>query len=336
MSLRERVRPYLPDRIRTLPIDLALVLGAVVLTAVAVSVPIVRVTPLRAVVSFPFLLVAPGYAFVAALFPEGTSEDSVPETVPQRGLSNLARLAYSLGASVALVPLIGFALNLTPWGLHLWPLLTAISLFTVVCVSVAARRRAEVPPDVRYDPPVDRWVTAVRDEFLAHETRTDTVLNVALVVVLLFAMTSVGYALVDQQSGAEYTEFYLLSRSSDGTLVADDYPTEFVATQSRTIVVGVDNQERDRTTYTVVTALHRVESDSGQASVAKAERLDQYSVTLSPGEVSRQVRVLEPTLTGERLRLTFMLYRGDPPTQPRMDTAYRSTHLWVNVSASDT
>jgi hypothetical protein len=37
-------------------------------------------------------------------------------------------------------------------------------------------------------------------------------------------------------------------------------------------------------------------------------------------------------MTGERLRLTYLLYRGAPPQTPTTDNAYRELHLWVNVT----
>jgi len=39
-----------------------------------------------------------------------------------------------------------------------------------------------------------------------------------------------------------------------------------------------------------------------------------------------------PTLPGERLRLVYLLYKGDPPAEPTVENAYREVHLWVNVS----
>ena len=39
-------------------------------------------------------------------------------------------------------------------------------------------------------------------------------------------------------------------------------------------------------------------------------------------------------MTGERLRLAFLLYDGPVPAAPGVESAYRETHLWVNVSES--
>jgi len=333
MSTRKRVRVYLPSQVRNLPTDLVIVLSLTALTVLAVSLPVVRETPLRAVLSIPFLLFVPGYAFVAALFPEASEDEREVETLQNRSLTGLERFVLSLGSSVALVPLLGFVLNFTPWGIRLPPMLVAISVFTVVCVAVGARRRLALTPDRRFDVSLSAWYRSFTNGFLVSETRTDRILNVALAVVLLFAMTSVGYALVDQQNGEQYTELYLLTRSSDGELVADGYPSDLVASESQPLTVGVRNHEHERTSYTVVTELQRIDSADGSTTVVEEERLDSYSVTLAANETARQERVLTPTLTGDRLRMVLLLYRGDSPTDPRVDNAYRWVHLNVNVTS---
>jgi len=66
--------------------------------------------------------------------------------------------------------------------------------------------------------------------------------------------------------------------------------------------------------------------------VLEEERLDQFSVTLSHNESWRGMRALTPTMVGDRLRLVFLLYRGDAPAEPTIDNAYRHTHLLVNVT----
>lgn len=335
MSLRKRVGQYLPSGFQRLPVDLAAVLFVTAITVLSVSLPLVRDTPLRAIVSVPFLLFVPGYAFVAALFPEvsDTEDDSV--TVSRHTLSDIERLAYSLGSSVALVPLVGFTLNFTPWGLWLEPMLAAFSIFTLICIVIAAKRRSDLPPEERFVVPTSEWYEAIRTDFLSHETQTDKILNGALIVVVFLAAISVGYAFVDAQRGEQYSELYLLSQNSDDSLSADNYPREFTATESQSIVVGITNQEGEQTRYTVVTELQRVQSDNGSITVLERERLDEFTATLDSSDSTQQTRVLAPSIVGERLRLQFLLYRGEPPANPRIDNAYRSTHLWVNVSASD-
>jgi len=83
---------------------------------------------LRHVLGAVFVLFLPGYVTVKALYP-GRSE-----------LSDLERLALSLGLSLALVPLIGLILNFTPWGIRLAPVAASLSAYTLALSLVAAYR----------------------------------------------------------------------------------------------------------------------------------------------------------------------------------------------------
>lgn len=37
-------------------------------------------------------------------------------------------------------------------------------------------------------------------------------------------------------------------------------------------------------------------------------------------------------MTGDELRLQYLLYRGSPPATSTQSNAYREVHLWVNVT----
>ncbi|RDZ95950.1 hypothetical protein DEQ92_21610, partial [Haloferax sp. Atlit-6N] len=67
-------------------------------------------------------------------------------------------------------------------------------------------------------------------------------------------------------------------------------------------------------------------------TVLQREQLTRFDPTLDANETWHQPHTVRPTLTGERLRLTYLLYRGSPPQQPSVDSAYRETHLWLNVT----
>ncbi|RDZ95597.1 hypothetical protein DEQ92_21740, partial [Haloferax sp. Atlit-6N] len=72
----------LPSGLRNLPADLAAVVVLVFLTIAAVVLPGIRTTPLRVLFGLPFVLFVPGYAFIAALFPEqghGPSDEETPD-----------------------------------------------------------------------------------------------------------------------------------------------------------------------------------------------------------------------------------------------------------------
>jgi len=67
---RDRWWLLLPEPVRRLPADLAATIGLTIITILVVILPVINETPLRVVFGLPFVLFLPGYAFIAALFPE--------------------------------------------------------------------------------------------------------------------------------------------------------------------------------------------------------------------------------------------------------------------------
>jgi len=60
------------------------------------------------------------------------------------------RIALSFGLSIAVVPLMGLALNYTPFGIRLVPILVVLSVFTVSLAVVACVRRLGLPDGERF------------------------------------------------------------------------------------------------------------------------------------------------------------------------------------------
>lgn len=345
MASERNWRLLVPAPIRHLPADLAGVLALVALASLAVLLPGVRETPLRIVLGLPFVLFLPGYAFVAALFPERAA--AVENTGERRfdgddsGIDGIERVALSFGLSIAVVPLLGLALNLTPWGIGLVPIVGAVGGFTVLCTIVAARRRWALPEDDRFRVPYREWYARAHDELLEPDTRTDAVLNLLLALSVVLAVTSVGYAIAFPQEGERFTEFYVVTEDDDGDLVAANYPTEFEAGDRKPVVLGIENQEHEPVEYTVVVQVQRVEfhddpaNDTTRVEVVEREELQRFNTELRHDETWHGTVELEPTMTGEDLRLAFLLYRGDPPDEPTADDAYRELHLWIDVSPTN-
>ncbi len=75
---------------------------------------------LRYVLGSIFVLYLPGASLIELLYPKGDE------------LTQLERLALSLGLSLALTPLVGLVLNYTPWGIRLAPILTSLSLLVLI------------------------------------------------------------------------------------------------------------------------------------------------------------------------------------------------------------
>ncbi|WP_137284633.1 DUF1616 domain-containing protein [Halorussus salinisoli] len=330
----------LPRSVRRLPADLAAVLAVVVLTCTAVLTPGLQQTPLRVLVGLPFVLFIPGYAFIAALFPE-TGKTAEPDTDTdtsemrsETGIDGIERVALSFGTSIAIVPMIGLLLNFTPWGIRLVPILVAVSGFTVFATGIAATRRLELPPEERFRVPYEDWAETAKTELFEPDDRTDKVLNALLVLSVLLAAVSVTYAVAVPKQGEAFTEFYVLTENETGDLVADDYPTEYTVGESKPLYVGIGNHEHRQMDYSVVVELQKVTISNNTTRVQTERELTRFGTSVGANETWQQQLNITPTIEGQRLRLAFLLYKENPPAEPTVKNAYRELHLWVNVTAT--
>jgi uncharacterized membrane protein len=169
------------------------------------------------------------------------------------------------------------------------------------------------------------------DTVVSKERRRETILNGILLVLILVATASVGFAFMSPQEQG-FTEFFLLTENESGDLVAADYPKQFVSGGSGELIVGITNRENERTAYTVVVQLHRVIGDGDSDTVVERESLEQFEAQLEDGETWQRQHTVTPTMIGDRLRLTYLLYRDEPPETPTVGSSYRETHIWINVT----
>jgi uncharacterized membrane protein len=141
----------------------------------------------------------------------------------------------------------------------------------------------------------------------------DRVLTWALAIVLVAAAVGTVAIAVDPPRTTEpLTEFYVLT--SDGEAI--DYPANLSVGEETTVIVGVGNQERQATEYTVVARL-------GDRVVAER------SVELAVGE-SREFTVTFAAREPGDQRLRLLLYRGAPSDSTE---SYRDLRVLLNVTA---
>ncbi|WP_435146429.1 DUF1616 domain-containing protein [Halobaculum sp. P14] len=328
---------------RQFPVDLALVAVSTLLTAVVVAVQPLGQTPIRLVLGAAFLTFVPGYAFVAALFPESAAAPrqlseqsrSDPEAAgaSAEGISGLERVVLSFVVSVVAVPLVGIALRFTAWGVRLLPFVLALGSGTLVAALLAARRRRALPPEQRFAVPWREWISAGRAGLRRSEADVETALTVLLACSLVLAASSVAFAAMAPQSNGN-TNLYLLTENASGAATPSGYPSTMTVGEPHSFVVGVGNHERERTAYTVVVELNRVAVRDGEPVVTEQERLRELKLTVPANETRYSPHRVTPTMSGSRLRLTYLLYRGEPPANSTVANAYRETHYWVNVTGS--
>ncbi|MFC6825111.1 DUF1616 domain-containing protein [Halopelagius fulvigenes] len=173
-----------------------------------------------------------------------------------------------------------------------------------------------------------------RGRSLSDAEWTGATVNVVLVLSLLLAPASIAYAL--SLPDDRYTEFSVLTRDDSGNLVSNEYPRNVERGESVPLVLSIANHEQTGSTYTVVVRLQQVRMGDGGtvAGIETSKTLSRDRVTVAPGGTRTIPYEFVPTMTGKNLRASFLLYRGEPPANPNAESAYRSLHLWMNVSAN--
>jgi len=323
-----------------LPSDLVAVVGFVVLANVAFFLPVTD-TFVRLLVGLPILFILPGYVLVSTLYPArrgavgGASRllTWTDRPLSERALTWPERLAVSFGLSLALLPLVALGVSLVFGGFHLTTDLGVLSGLIVLGAVTATARRFQLPPDERARAPVFGWLSALHASVFDADSSLDALLNVVVVLSVLVALTSITYAVAVPQSGGGYATFSLYTRNESGGLVAGGYPTNLTQGQTQSLVVAVDNHGQQVTDYTVVAELQRVRQVNDTATVVEETPLESLTQTVAANQSWTADYGVRPQMTGRNLRLVFYLYRGDAPKNPSAETAYRTLHLWVNVTA---
>ncbi|WP_424016482.1 DUF1616 domain-containing protein [Halorientalis pallida] len=323
------------------------------LASVIVSVaPGIQDTLLRPIITLPFLTVSPGYAVISALYPMGQETEETSFEFDYYSGGNIrtpARIGLSVSMSLALLAVFGVLLSFSPFQIDLTTVLVLTVGCTTLCSAIAIRRRRSLPVRSRYSFPLGSTIRSALQGVSSPGSWQKGVVNVAVIVSILLLIGAVGYTLAVPPQDERFSEFYLLTGAEGEELSADGYPTMIGENGTDSIVVAIGNQEYETTDYTVVVQLQRVRDGGPNStdtdgedtrpsalSVIETETLDRYTTRLAHGESTNRRVTLAPTMTGEDLRLAFLLYRGAPPDGPTIANAYRVTHLWVDVPDEST
>lgn len=318
---RTRATLALAGRITVLPTDLVVVALTVVATVAAVAM-LPRGSVLRMLVAAPLAVFWPGYALVSLVAPGSTSGPPGPE------LGTPSRVALAFGSSLALLPLtlvaLGAVAPLSPTNV-----LVTLAGFTVLAAGLATVRRRRLPARRRYQPDLEGALDWATSPLAGRRTTAGKLGVVVLVVGIALAASTAALAVAAPPSEERFTNFYLATED-DGNLTAAGYPSTFTAGEPESLVAVVTNEERATTEYEVVVQLQRVES----GTVVERTELTRFANATAAGDTWRYPHSVTPTTTGEELRLTYLLYRGEAPTSPTTNDAYRHLHLWIDVESA--
>lgn len=312
--------PLIAEAAGDRPGDLIAVLLATFATAACVYTPVLNESFLRILFGVAMVLFIPGYALIAALFPA------------RDDLDGIERVALSFGLSIAVVPLIGLALNYTPWGIRLDPILASLTIFTLAMAGIAWYRRLLLPAEKRFSIPAREMIASARGELFDPEaTPLDRALSAILVVSIVAALATTVYVIAVPKEGEHFTEFYILGPGGK----AADYPTDFAAGKTQTLIIGVGNHEYRNITYTVeALALNQTfDTRTNRSTIHAAAPLDRFTLTVPHNETTEVVWNFTVT-SPEYNRVEFLLFNETVPDvsgADRIDASYRDLHLWVRV-----
>ncbi|MBA7628045.1 hypothetical protein ES703_35515 [subsurface metagenome] len=249
---------------------------------------------LRIILGLPFILFFPGYTLIATLFPRKTD------------LGSIERVALSFGLSIAVVPLIGLILNYTPWGIHLYPILTSVTTFILATSAIAWYRRHKLADGERFAISFNLSLLPWRGQ-----NTPDKVLSIVLVAAILGAIGTLGYVMAAPKVGEDFTEFYILGLEGK----AANYPKELKVGQEGKVIVGIVNREHETVSYRVVVMIDGVTNNEVREIVLDHGEKWEDEVTFVSGEV------------GENKKVEFLLYRNEE-AEPYLEPL----HLWLDVT----
>jgi len=235
----------------------------ITLTVALIAVIIVLPeSPVRVVLGLPFILFFPGYSLIAFLFPR------------RDDIGIIERVALSFGLSIAVTPLIGLALNYTPFGIRLVPILLSLSFFNILFCFLAEWRRTRVE-DPFYPFPLERLQHLVTAS-LRGGNRIDRALTVILIISICCSLITLAYVIVVPKQGEKFTEFYILGPGGK----AAGYPTNLTVGENASIIIGIANHEYRTVYYGVEIWLVNSSFEENQTHIHRMLFYDSFNITL--------------------------------------------------------
>jgi len=246
----------------------------------------------RTLLGVPCVLFFPGYTLVALLFP-GKAD-----------LGGFERMALSFGLSIVVLPLLGLALNFTPFGIRPLPLLMSLFAFIALTSFMGSLRRARLQPEERSIP--DFQLNWPPPGDLPGQYKP---LGTVLLLVLLFTMGYFVYAVATPKAEEPYTEFYILGEKGQ----AEEYPRELTTGEVKEVLVGIVNHEHREVDYNV------------QIKVGSVVSWPTGTIKLGHGEKWEKPVIVWAYKPDEKLRVEFLLFKEGELTP------CRSLYLWLRV-----
>lgn len=268
------------------------ILYAIIILTVVLCV-IIALFPnnvIRIVIGLPFVLFFPGYVLLAALFPRKSS------------LNDIERLALDFGISLAVVPLIGLALNYTPWGITLDSILYTLAGFMFITSIVAWFRQWKLPDE-------ENFSFQIRITWFSKRSLVEKILSVILVCVIVGLIGAVVYTVAVPKRNESYTEFYVLNAGGQ----ASNYPEQLNLGDTGKVTLSITNHEQKEVSYRIDIQIEGV--PTGNIGPVLLGNDEKYSTAAT----------FTPRQSGAHQKVEFFLFKDDSLSP------YLDLHIWVDV-----
>jgi uncharacterized membrane protein len=207
-----------------------ILISIVALTLILFPVAAFTTGLLRIILSFLCLIFFPGYTLISALFPK------------QGDIGAIERIALSFGASIAIVPILGFVLNFTPWGIKLMPILISVGAFILIMSIVGFIRQQLLPGELRFGISLKTEGTAWQKMTILNKVLS--IFGFLVVIAIASLVVSLAVSLPYKPSA---TEFYILNTKGE----AGNYPRQVKVNDNISLTAVIINHEDQSTRYSI-------------------------------------------------------------------------------------
>ena len=302
---------------KELPMDLLLLIILTILSVVAVIL-LPDGNIIRIILGIPLLIFFPGYVTVSTLWPGDSSVDPIDDVSEdhdnikkeRKNIDNLERLALSFGLSLAIVPLIGIALNFI-WDISFISIITSLFIFILITSGLAWYRRNLLPIEERYS------ISFKPNEVQSFKdwAQVDKALTIILALALIVSFMALAYVIISSPNKESFTEFYILDQNH----TIENLPTNLAMNQNGTIIIGIECNEYETTSYSILIHLTNATGERQNRT------LYEYGIILDHEGLNETQYSFQISATGE-YRMNIELFKDQE------QLAYLENHLWITVN----
>ena len=274
--------------------DIFLLLLLTAFTMLSIFIPILSTTYLKAILGIVFISFLPGYAFISYLF-------------PKKSTINLSeRLLLSFATSIALVTLLGFILNYTPFGIHLEIMAVIMTLFIILFAILTYFKRKHVDKSKAFSPVFIPKIENIK-KIIERENKIDKGLSIILIILIILTISMTTYAIVKPKPIENFSEFYIL-----GSNGMNNYPTTLNSGQNASLTAVIVNHENEPKSYRMVLNLNGTKIGEKYITLENGQRLD-IPIIFTAGNPGKS-------------EFELLLYK-----QPDLQNIYLSLHFWITI-----